>query len=405
MLKKRAVALISRKYKSQDIEEDKEQKKKMSKIHNTRAKSRETKSSSKEEKLALEPSSSICSEMNSTSTDWAKILECENTVYITNVLSTDAKNFATSNKDNSTALSMESDELSHNLQEGATSLNKSTNKKANINTKNNNALMFDIQCLKDISINEIVAMLYSKIGTDFISAKPHFVKGTYSYLELIFAKNIRLRKVSIAKREEISKEIQEVFRNIGTILAIKPLLYEGTPIQSDQWVVKAPKLCFFCNGKGHLKKDCEQLKATKILNQYYKQFKENKNKRVEITKTINNKLALEGNTGEERLNENTLVPNLQNSLPMDTDMEMKATELSDEAETKQIVINNIHTTKSLIQSELKNTISNPGGSVSKESNDTQKVECRANQDDEDFTEVKNNKKKRRKVNLGTTNNH
>ncbi|CAG8710129.1 24714_t:CDS:2, partial [Dentiscutata erythropus] len=451
----RAVVLIPRKRKSQDIEEDKERKKKMSKMHNTRAKSRETKSSSKKEKLALEPSSSICSETDSTSTNWAEILEHENTVYITNVLSTDTKNFATSNKDNSMALSMESssniseirsgDELSHDLQEGATSLNKSTDKKvstpfakpwsslftkltkgratystfssqANINTKNNNALMFDIQCLKDVSINEIVAMLYSKIRTDFIEKYTKegitmFQQTFYSFISSRHNHSIllvRFRKVPIAMREEISKEIQEK---------------------------KAPKLCFFYNGEGHLKKDFKQLNATKKLNQHYKQFKENKNKRVETTKTINNKLALEGNTGEERLNENTLVP-------MDTNMEMKATELSDEAETEQMVIENIYTTKSLIQSKPKNScieesvvkqvelrnqntevhtsntkflttkgdrpniaILNPGGSVSKESNDTQKVEYRANQDDEDFTKVKNNKKKKRKIDLGTTNNH
>ncbi|CAG8582943.1 15673_t:CDS:2 [Cetraspora pellucida] len=44
---------------------------------------------------------------------------------------------------------------------------------------------------------------------------------------------IRLRKVSISSKKVITEKIKEVFDNIGTIMAIKLLLYEGTPIQSD----------------------------------------------------------------------------------------------------------------------------------------------------------------------------
>ncbi|CAG8458031.1 10370_t:CDS:1, partial [Racocetra fulgida] len=50
--------------------------------------------------------------------------------------------------------------------------------RANISTKNRNALLFDIQRLNQISTNDIVATLYGKMGGDFIGAKPHFVKGT-----------------------------------------------------------------------------------------------------------------------------------------------------------------------------------------------------------------------------------
>ncbi|CAG8776411.1 30358_t:CDS:2, partial [Gigaspora margarita] len=59
--------------------------------------------------------------------------------------------------------------------------------RSNINTKNNNALIFDIQKLSNISTNDIISTLYSKIGADFIGAKPHFVRGARSYIEIIFA--------------------------------------------------------------------------------------------------------------------------------------------------------------------------------------------------------------------------
>lgn len=129
--------------------------------------------------------------------------------------------------------------------------------------------MFDIQKLNKISINDIVSTLYGKMGADFIGAKPHFVRGTRMYLEIIFADEqkmrkyakegidifqqtfygyissrsnqelllVRLRRVPITDKEVITEEIKEVFENVGTIKAIKPLLYEGTPIQSDQWVI------------------------------------------------------------------------------------------------------------------------------------------------------------------------
>ncbi|RIB13103.1 hypothetical protein C2G38_2198781 [Gigaspora rosea] len=141
--------------------------------------------------------------------------------------------------------------------------------KINISTKNNNALMFDIQKLNKISTNDIVSTLYGKMGKDFIGAKLHFVRGTRTYLEIIFVDDhrirkytkkeinifqqtffgyissrsnqelllVRLRRVPITDKEVITEEIKGVFENVGNIKAIKPLLYEGTPIQLDQWVI------------------------------------------------------------------------------------------------------------------------------------------------------------------------
>ncbi|CAG8590234.1 8561_t:CDS:2, partial [Cetraspora pellucida] len=102
---------------------------------------------------------------------------------------------------------------------------------------------------------------------DRAGAKLHFVKGTRMYLEIIFTDeqkmreytkkgidmfqqtfydhissrtnqdllSVRLRRVPIMDKDTISEEIKWAFDEVGTIMAIKPLLYEGTPIQSDQW--------------------------------------------------------------------------------------------------------------------------------------------------------------------------
>ncbi|CAG8780256.1 3799_t:CDS:2, partial [Gigaspora margarita] len=180
--------------------------------------------------------------------------------------------------------------------------------RSNINTKNNNALIFDIQKLSNISTNDIISTLYSKIGADFIGAKPHFVRGARSYIEIIFADSkhmkkyakegivifqqtlygfistrsnkeiltVKLKRVPIAARDKISEEIKEAFGNIGTILAIKPLLYEGTPIQSDQWMV----VFDVTNDEDLVQRIpryvniMEQKKAARELKQQYKEYKE-----------------------------------------------------------------------------------------------------------------------------------
>lgn len=93
------------------------------------------------------------------------------------------------------------------------------------------------------------------------------------------------------------------------IKAIKPLLYEGNPIQSDQWVVifditedgdltqripryinilnqkvvtewKKAQSFVFCNGEGHIKRDYIQLKDANSLHQHYKELRNLNNKQV-----------------------------------------------------------------------------------------------------------------------------
>ncbi|CAG8507727.1 2306_t:CDS:2 [Cetraspora pellucida] len=102
--------------------------------------------------------------------------------------------------------------------------------RANISTKNRNALLFDMQRLNQISTNDIVVTFYSKIEGDFIGVKPHFVIETYLL-------SIRLRRVPIIDKDTISEEIKWAFDRVGTIIIIKLLLYKGTPIHSDQWVI------------------------------------------------------------------------------------------------------------------------------------------------------------------------
>ncbi|CAG8728872.1 5989_t:CDS:2, partial [Racocetra fulgida] len=237
--------------------------------------------------------------------------------------------------------------------------------RANISTKIRNALLFDIQKLNQISTNDIVATLYGKMGGDFIGAKPHFVKGTRMYLEIIFTDeqrmkdyskkgmdmfqqtfygyissrtnqdllSVRLRRVPIMDKEIISEKIRWVFDSVGTIMAIKPLLYKGTPIQSDQWVIifdvtedtnlteripryvnimdqkvvtewkEAPKLCFFCDGEGHMKRDCDQLKEANKLNQHYKEFKALKNKQTRRDEVLEpDRETVEERTGNSYVN-------------------------------------------------------------------------------------------------------
>ncbi|CAG8719308.1 12003_t:CDS:2, partial [Racocetra fulgida] len=45
-----------------------------------------------------------------------------------------------------------------------------------ITTKNNNALIFDIRSMDDIQINNIISILYSKIGNDLVEVKPHYTR-------------------------------------------------------------------------------------------------------------------------------------------------------------------------------------------------------------------------------------
>ena len=94
-------------------------------------------------------------------------------------------------------------------------------------------------------------------------------KSIYSYLELIFTSkeklkyyatkgveifdrtyygyipidtrrsflSVKIRNVPLGNKEIISDEIKETFEDIGQIVSIKPLLIEGTPYLTDQWII------------------------------------------------------------------------------------------------------------------------------------------------------------------------
>src|SRR5690242_13240580 len=115
--------------------------------------------------------------------------------------------------------------------------------------------------------------------------------------------SVRLRNAPMDKKEHISEKIKEAFQDIGTISSIKPLVYKGTSVLSDQWVVifettedpdlpsrisrftdiwdhkvitdwkEAPKLCFFCDKAGHVKKECPEYKASVEARNLQKSFK------------------------------------------------------------------------------------------------------------------------------------
>ncbi|CAG8510123.1 19235_t:CDS:2 [Racocetra fulgida] len=108
-----------------------------------------------------------------------------------------------------------------------------------IRTKNENVLIFDIRSLNKFSINEIILNMYTKIGDDFIAAKLHFTNGRRTHMEIIFANEETLKKYAIdGHKEFISNQIREAFEDIGSIISIKLLVFEGTPISTNQWVQK-----------------------------------------------------------------------------------------------------------------------------------------------------------------------
>src|ERR1043165_668623 len=101
--------------------------------------------------------------------------------------------------------------------------------------------------------------------------------------------------------KSIENFILEAFKDIGQVVFIKPLFFEGTTVCSDQWLVtfeitedpdlatrllrsthidehkvtidwkEAPKFCFYCKKEGHIKKDCEELKTSIRIRQELKE--------------------------------------------------------------------------------------------------------------------------------------
>jgi hypothetical protein len=137
-----------------------------------------------------------------------------------------------------------------------------------IRSKNENALIIDIQSLKS-SFNEIMTSLFESVKFDITAAKQHFTKGVRTHLEIIFTDKeklgyyatkginilnrtyygyipvdmrksflpVKVRNVPLGNKEALSDTIKDAFEDIGKIASIKPLLIEGTPYLTDQWII------------------------------------------------------------------------------------------------------------------------------------------------------------------------
>src|SRR5260363_82422 len=49
--------------------------------------------------------------------------------------------------------------------------------------------------------------------------------------------SIKCRNVPLGDKDEISDALRYAFENIGNVSSIRPLLIEGTPYLSNQWIV------------------------------------------------------------------------------------------------------------------------------------------------------------------------
>ncbi|CAG8674143.1 5934_t:CDS:1, partial [Paraglomus brasilianum] len=137
-----------------------------------------------------------------------------------------------------------------------------------IKSKNNNALIIDIHNIQS-SFNEIMASLFESTKYDISAAKAHFTKGTRTHLEVTFidkdkqrhyaAKGleilrktyygyipvdtrktflqVRCKNVPLGNKNDITEALRESFGSFGNIVSIKPMLIEGTPYVSDQWII------------------------------------------------------------------------------------------------------------------------------------------------------------------------
>jgi hypothetical protein len=137
--------------------------------------------------------------------------------------------------------------------------------RSQIRSKNENALMIDVQGLHS-SFNEIMASLFNNLKEDIIAAKQHFTKGTCTHIEIVFEDRnklkhhalkginifgrtyfgfiptdarksflpVKIRNVPLGNKEAISDAIREAFGVVRRIASIKPLLIERTPYLTDQ---------------------------------------------------------------------------------------------------------------------------------------------------------------------------
>src|SRR5205085_11760719 len=49
--------------------------------------------------------------------------------------------------------------------------------------------------------------------------------------------SVKIRNIPLLDKKLVSEAIKDVFEDVGKIISIKPLLIEGTPYLTDQWVI------------------------------------------------------------------------------------------------------------------------------------------------------------------------
>ena len=188
-----------------------------------------------------------------------------------------------------------------------------------------NALIYNIAELAQVPANQIISSVNLQMGKAIYGAKIKFTNNKRSHLELAFfsseametwakkditliGKNftpikahngkksffsITLSGVPLCDKTETTNVILRTFEKIGKVASIKPKLWEGTSICSDNWLVtfdvteqdalaaltgqiprlvtingdrvyvtwkEAPKFCTFCRKSGHKRADCNDLK-------------------------------------------------------------------------------------------------------------------------------------------------
>src|SRR5260364_277690 len=206
-----------------------------------------------------------------------------------------------------------------------------------IKSKNENALIIDISGIHS-SFNEIMESLFNTAKYDICAAKQHHARGRRTHLEVVFKDrdtlkqyaargieimkrtyyghipvdarktfmSIKCRNVPLGNKNKVSDALVDAFSNVGKIVAIKPLLIEGTPYISDQWIItfestddsdleariprfthvwdnkvttewrSAAKVCYFCEATGHIKKDCQQFhESVALRREFYRRRNSN----------------------------------------------------------------------------------------------------------------------------------
>jgi hypothetical protein len=191
-----------------------------------------------------------------------------------------------------------------------------------------NSLIYDISQFSHIQTNQIVSSIYMQLGKALYGVKPKFSNNKRSHIELAFlskegcdvwaekeitiiGKNltptrshngkksflsITLSGVPLCDQMEMSDKIYETFEKYGKIATIKPKLWEGTTLCSDNWLLtfdvtghkdvssltnnlprlisingdrvyvtwkEAPRFCTFCRKSGHKRPECLDLKNAK----------------------------------------------------------------------------------------------------------------------------------------------